>query len=190
MPVGVVLAGGRSSRFGSDKAAVELDGSTLLEIAVSLLEAVCGEVVVAGSERSSIAPFELVGDGPGRGPAAGILGASRAFGDRSVLVLACDMPLVSTELLATLLGGRDHDWHLPRHAGGIEPLCAHYGRQALLALEEQVAAGDFALQSLVDSSLRTRFLEGAELQELGDPRRIFLNVNTPEDLAALLEDRG
>ncbi len=102
-----------------------------------------------------------------------------------LLVLACDLPGVTVELLAHLSAVRDCDWYLPRHSIGIEPLCAFYGRSTLAALARRVENGAFSLQGLLEEALRCKFLEGDQLLRFGDPGRLFLNVNTPGDLARL-----
>src|SRR5262245_23173248 len=86
-PVGVILAGGASTRMGRDKALLEIEGETLLARAARRLGEVCEEVLVADAGR-----FGGIPDGPGRGPAAGLLGAARARPGRALLVLAVDLP--------------------------------------------------------------------------------------------------
>ena len=189
-PVGVVLAGGESKRFGSQKATAKIDGTSLENGALRRLREVCTDVALADRGRSKVASgvdvgTATVGDGPGRGPAAGILGAAAAYPGRSLLVLACDLPCVTVELLAHLCEASQCDWLVPRHCIGIEPLCALYGRATLEALARRVENGAFALQGLLEEPLRRRFLEGEELAAFGDPAELFLNVNTPADLARL-----
>ena len=186
--------------MGRDKASLappSLDGPTLAERAAGVLARVCPEVVAADGGRGVLpgvrsvadAPSPGSGTGSGRGPAAGILGAARAFPGRPLLVLACDVPAVPAELLARLAErvaeGRA-DLALPRTPGGPEPLVACYGPAALAALAEQVAAGEHAVRRISDrKGLRIDWLEGVELESFGDPERMLANVNTPDDLERL-----
>ena len=182
-PVGLVLAGGESRRLGSDKA--RWDGAALPARAVEALAAVCAEVAVADRGRGLVPGCPSLVDGPGRGPAAGILGGAAAYPGRPLLVLACDLPRVPAGLLAELANSPEPDWALPRWAGGREPLCALYGPAALAVLAARVAAGRFSLHDLDDlegGGLAVRHLEGEELRRFGDPAEVFLNLNTPEDL--------
>jgi molybdopterin-guanine dinucleotide biosynthesis protein A len=170
--VGVVLAGGASSRMGRDKALLELDGETLIASAARRLGDVCEEVLIADAGRGLLPGS--VPDGPGKGPAAGILGAARARPGDRLLVLAVDLPKVPVSLLAELAGA-EADLAVPRWEGGLEPLCALYGPAALAALEERVGQGRLDLRTLVESpGLRVVYLDGAG--------EVFLNLNRPEDL--------
>jgi molybdopterin-guanine dinucleotide biosynthesis protein A len=182
-PVGIVLAGGASSRMGRDKARLALPGlpGSLPALAAERLAAVCAEVAVADGGRRLLTRLPWVADGAGRGPAAGILGAASAYPGRRLLVLACDLPRVPAGLLAELARPSPADWSVPRWAGGVEPLCALYGPAALAALGARVERGLLALHRLAEEELAVRVLEGAELARFGDPEEIFLNLNTPED---------
>jgi molybdopterin-guanine dinucleotide biosynthesis protein A len=186
-PVGIVLAGGASSRMGRDKAGLTLPGQTtglsLPALAAQRLAEVCAEVAAADGGRGLLPGLPSLPDGPGRGPAAGILGAAAAYPDRWLLVLACDLPRVPVPLLAELARAvaEGIDWAVPRWSGGGEPLCALYGPAALAALGRRVARGRFALHSLLGEELAVRVLEGEDLARFGEPGEIFLNLNTPED---------
>jgi molybdopterin-guanine dinucleotide biosynthesis protein A len=182
-PVGLVLAGGASSRMGRDKTRLEAGGLLLPALAARRLAAVCAEVAVADGGRGLLPGLRSLPDGPGRGPAAGILGGAAAYPGRRLLVLACDLPRVPIALLADLAGSRSErfDWAVPRWSGGIEPLCALYGPAALAALGRRVERGRLALHALLAEGLAARVLEGEELARFGEPGEVFLNLNTPED---------
>ncbi len=184
-PVGIVLAGGASSRMGRDKTRLALSDGTLPELAARRLADICAEVAVADAGRGLLPGLPSLADGPGRGPAAGILGAAAAYPGRPLLVLACDLPRVPAALLAALAalgtGPAAADWTVPRGPQGFEPLAALYGPAALAALARRVERGLLALHRLAEEPLAVRVLEGDELARFGDPAAIFLNLNTPED---------
>jgi molybdopterin-guanine dinucleotide biosynthesis protein A len=178
---------------GRDKAALVLDGRTLAGRAADRLAGVCARVVVADRGRGAVPGVPSVADGPGRGPAAGILGAAREATGGPLLVLACDLPRVPAELLAALAGRarRGPDLVLPRWRRGVEPLVAWYGPGALAALAVQVAEGEYSLGRLVaGGGLAVEWLEGEELAGFGEPDTVFYNVNRPEDLDLLIHRRG
>ncbi len=184
--MGIVLAGGRSRRLGLDKALVRFGGETLVDRAVRRLRTCCDEVAVADRGRGLATTGESLPDGPGAGPAAGILGAAARYPKRDLLVLACDLPLVPMPLLRWLASHKDGDWVVPRHRQGLEPLCACYRPTALAALAARVATGDFALHRLAnDSSVAILSLEGANLDAYGDRAAWLLNLNQPTDLKRL-----
>ena len=181
--VGIVLAGGTSRRLGRDKATLVIEGETLAARAARKLATACTEVAIADRGRCLIEELPSLADGPGEGPAAGILGAARAYPGRVLLVLACDLPEVPEPLLVAL--AQEHaDWAVPRRGDRLEPLCALYGPAALAALADAVAAGDLAPHHLAAApGLALRFLDEDLLARFGDPDRMFLNLNDPADLA-------
>lgn len=181
--VGVVLAGGRSSRFGSDKTEAELEGESLVRRAATRLSSVTRRVLVADGGRGLLLEYPSIPDGPGEGPAAGILGAAKSSPGATILALACDLPLVPECLLDALVRSEPEDWVVPRWEGGLEPLCALYRPAALEALASNVAREIFAPHRLISHpALRIRFLDGEALAAHGPPEEIFSNVNRPEDL--------
>jgi molybdopterin-guanine dinucleotide biosynthesis protein A len=189
--VGVALAGGRSRRLGRDKATLRTgDGRTLLESTLERLRRAAAEVVAADRGRRVLDAVPAVDDGPGAGPAAGILGAAAARPGRALLVLACDLPRVPAALLAALAATAG-DWVVPEWTGDdgrprLEPLCALYRPAALACLAAQVAAGDYALHRLAARpELAVHRFGGAALAAFGPPAALFANVNTPADLAIL-----
>jgi molybdopterin-guanine dinucleotide biosynthesis protein A len=167
--------------MGRDKALLEIEGETLLARAVRRLAGACEEVLIADAGRLGGIP-----DGPGHGPAAGLLGAARARPGRPLLALAVDLPFVPVPLLEELARS-EADLAVPVWSGGVEPLCALYGPAALASLEERVGHGRLDLWSLPEEpGLKVRRL-GPE--DFGDPARMFLNLNSPKDLKDLKDSK-
>jgi molybdopterin-guanine dinucleotide biosynthesis protein A len=190
--VGVVLAGGGSRRMGRDKAELAVGGSTLTARAARRLLRVCPRVAIADRGRGLLPDLHSLPDGPGAGPAAGILGAALAWPGHPLLVLACDLPRVPEALLRELArrlpaaedgDGDWADWVVPRWERGLEPLCAFYRPAALAALAAAVARGVAAPHRLAEATgLRVCYLEGERLHRFGPPADLFLNLNTVRDL--------
>lgn len=169
--------------MGRDKAGIVLEGETLAARAAARLAAVCPEVAVADAGRGILPGRPSLPEGPGEGPAAGILGAARTFPGRPLLVLACDLPGVPAALLAELAASEGCDGALPRWNGRVEPLCALYAPAALTALEDQVARGLFGPHRLAErGDLTFRFLEGEALARFGRPEEVFVNLNEPGEV--------
>jgi molybdopterin-guanine dinucleotide biosynthesis protein A len=185
--LGLVLAGGRSERFGRDKAAVLHAGESLLSRAVTTLSAVVPRVYVASREEQlrdeSRRPFRLIADRQrGIGPAAGILAAHEAEPGAAWLVIACDMPRLDAATLRWLVERRDagREATALRSAadGRPEPLCAIYEPATLARFHRQVGQGG-------DPSARS-WLAAADALLLDPPQPdVLVNVNTPEDLARI-----
>lgn len=169
--------------MGRDKTLATVEGETLPAQAARRLAGVCAEVALADRGRGSLSGLPSLPDGPGRGPAAGILGAALAYPGQPLLVLACDLPRVPAELLAELLRAPGVDWAVPRWQGAVEPLCALYAPAALALLAARVGRGLLGPHGLAEETgLAVRYLEGEELARFGDPAEVFLNLNTPADL--------
>jgi molybdopterin-guanine dinucleotide biosynthesis protein A len=177
--------------MGRDKALLELDGVSLVERAARKLGSVCSRVVIADGGRGTAVREPSVPDGPGRGPAAGILGASDAFPGVAMLVLACDLPRIPIGLLGAIATCGNGDLVLPRWNEQLEPLCALYRPRALNGLRAQVAHGVFAPHRLASRpDLAVEFLEGDPLRSHGEPLELFTNLNEPADLERLRGRRG
>jgi molybdopterin-guanine dinucleotide biosynthesis protein A len=183
---GVVLTGGSAVRFqGADKASIEIAGVTLLEHVLGALAEV-PEVVVVGDEVITSRPVGFVReDPPGGGPAAGLLAGLAGFPrtPRLVVVLAVDMPLVTTATVSRLLLSAEEDGALLLDdAGRPQYLCAIYRGEALLeAAPPPEQHHGLSMRSLV-SGLRL-----AEVPALAWEAR---DVDTWEDLTELREHLG
>lgn len=191
---GLLLAGGASTRLGRDKALLPLPGSplTLAQNAHRILLETGLPVLLAARDEARAAALlpgcPAVVDGPGRGPAAALLGAHAAFPEAALLTLACDLPAVPAALLRQLAATAG-DWVAPawqEDGDQLEPLCALYRPPALAALARRVAAGHFDLQGLrQEKGLLLTRLGRDQLAPFGAPERLFANINRPADYAAL-----
>jgi molybdopterin-guanine dinucleotide biosynthesis protein A len=181
-----ILAGGNSTRMGTDKAFVMLDGRTLLARALDVCRTITSQVRIAG-DRNKFAPFAPVVEDvfPGCGPLAGIHAALRASQTDWNVVLAVDLPFVSSALLHFLVAqARDGGAvvTVPRLGKGWQPLCAVYRRAFADVAETALHAGRFKIDALFDQAL-TRPVEEVALRSAGFSSEAFRNLNTPEELA-------
>jgi len=178
---GFVLAGGRSSRMGRDKALLPLDGSTLLEQIAARVRAAAGSVTLIGPpERYSGLGLPVAADLiEDCGPIGGVYTALKISPAPWNLVVACDMPAVTTAFLAALLeAARDADAEcfVPETGSGLHPLCAVYHRRALVALQYAIDHKSFKMHDLL-RSLRTVAWPVADAW-------LLENVNTPVEWGA------
>jgi molybdopterin-guanine dinucleotide biosynthesis protein A len=178
-----ILAGGRARRFGGrDKSALVVEGRRVIDRQIEALAPLAGEILLVGAAGTPPSGVRAVPDRtPGRGPLGGLDAAlAAASGDPTVLV-ACDMPFLSTALLRRLveLAG-DADAAMPRTDRGYHPLCAAYARVCRAVVARHLAEGRLRLTDLVHD-LRVRTLDAGDLAAFGDPDRLLANLNTPED---------
>jgi molybdopterin-guanine dinucleotide biosynthesis protein A len=184
---GVLLAGGKSSRMGTNKALLRFaSGETVIERIAARLRPLCAELLLVTNTPDEYAFLGLPMHAdayPGASSLGGIAtGLLHAACDRAA-VLSCDLPLVSAELLGHLLAlPFDYDLLMPFIAGRQQPLHAIYARTCLPAMQAQIAAGDLKIVRLLDT-LKARLVTEADLRPEWLPS--FRNMNTPEDWAAL-----
>lgn len=196
---GFLLAGGMSTRMGTDKAFLNFDGQTLLDRALIVMQTVCDRVTIVG-DPSRFAGYEVasvIADiFPGCGPLAGIHSALVHSVAELNLMLAVDMPFVTAELLSFLFAVAEKNtavvtvprFTVPRVNDGLQPLCAVYRRDFAAAAERALQSGNYKIDALF-SSVSTHVIEVAELAAAGFSARNFFNVNTPQDRAAGERDR-
>jgi molybdopterin-guanine dinucleotide biosynthesis protein A len=183
-----ILAGGKSTRMGADKAFVDYEGRTLLARALDLARSVTADVRIVGS-REKFAPFAPVVEDVFRdcGPLGGIHAALRASSTDLNVMLAVDTPFVSWAFLQYLISqarsAPEATVVVPRGDAGWQPLCSIYRPEFAEAAEQALRAGQNRIDRLFDE-VRIRVIEPAELEAAGFSPAIFRNLNTPEELAA------
>jgi molybdopterin-guanine dinucleotide biosynthesis protein A len=181
-----ILAGGKSTRMGVEKAFVDYEGRTLLARALDLARSVTPAVRIVGSQEK-FAPFAPVVEDVFRdcGPLGGIHAALRASLTELNVMLAVDMPFVSWTfaqyVISQARGAPEAAAVVPRGGGGWQPLCAIYRREFADTAENALRAGRNKIDRLFDE-VRTRAIEEEELESAGFSLAIFRNLNTPEEL--------
>ena len=187
---GYVLAGGGSTRFGQDKAAVELGGKKMLERTSLLLQNVTEEVsVVAGAGRYENLGVRILEDRwPGEGPLGGIVTALEDAGNIATrpewnVILSCDMPFLTREWLTYLVErARKSNAQvvLPHSAAGPEPLCACWRTDAAETLRAAFEQGIRRVTAGV-ALLRSEVLDESAWKRFDSAGRLFWNMNTAAD---------
>lgn len=181
---GVILAGGKSTRMGCDKADLNIEGQSLFQRVCRALGQVCRQSQIAG-ERPDLASDELPSCAD-RYPGSSLGGLHNALANTTsewILVLPCDLPFPSPRLLHSLLARREGvQAVIPRTRNGSEPLIACYHRSVLPLVAEQIAQGNLRLTDLL-ARLQVHYLEEKELPT--GWRRALTNLNRPQDLERL-----
>lgn len=196
---GVILAGGAARRFGGRPKGLEhVDGRRIIDRVAQALRAVTDDLLLVANAADAgawLPGVRTVADRrAGAGALAGIETALLEAGT-DILLVAWDMPFVSGALLGELrrIGeAEDVDAVLPESTSsrrGVEPLCAWYGARCLEPVRAALDAGDQRVIGFHDA-VRLHRVPADRCAAFGDPTRLFGNVNTPEDLAALRAPRG
>jgi FdhD protein len=183
-----LLAGGRSTRFTSDKAFLDWRGRPLYVAQLRKLAALEPDRLWLSTNAEQAFPDVLSGverlidDEPDLGPLGGLRAVLRRSEAPFVLVLAVDLPLMETSFLSLLIeAGKGL---VARSDRGWEPLAALYPREAMLALiESSLGAGRYRMQDLLDEAESLGLIEPLPLTEQSG--RFFANLNSPDDLLTL-----
>ena len=190
---GAILAGGHSSRFGSNKALFAPNGETLISKAAGLLRSVAREVLVSASQTNAgdydFLGLEIVVDlHPNSGPMGGLETLLQRCTTPWLLVLTCDMPFVDKEALITMVSSltgepdnalyqrdRPHALAWQRCDGSISPFPLLIERSALPKLQSRMRTGSLSMKGLL-SDLDTYYI-------MSPCNRLLSNINRPEDWA-------
>ena len=186
---GVIVAGGRASRMGGrDKAFAAVGGEPIVVRTIRLFHELFPQVVVATQrpERFRGLDVETVTDRfPGGGPLAGIHTALLASRYPHAFVAACDMPGLDTGVIRFLLARiGTADAVVPRWEGDVEPLHAIYAARCAPRIEAALRAGRHAVRDFL-AAVEVDYVNEADLGAVRGAATSLLNVNTPEELAAV-----
>jgi molybdopterin-guanine dinucleotide biosynthesis protein A len=182
---GFILAGGKSSRMGCDKALLEIEGVSLLARAVQLLQSVTGEptIIASPSMYGSLGLAVVADDWPDCGPLSGIATALRVSNTPWNLIVGCDLPYLTKAWLNFLIERAVKsaaDAVVPMNERGVEPLCALYHRNAERRIRAAVEDG---VRKVTDSfaSLHVDYVEPREWKAFASEGLLFKNINSPAD---------
>jgi molybdopterin-guanine dinucleotide biosynthesis protein A len=191
----LLLAGGQSTRMGTDKAALSVGSEVLWRRQLRLLRlAGASELWICGRPgtdyclpaETAAGQYEVVFDEkPGMGPLAGIVAGLKRAHFETVLVLAVDMPAMSADFLRAMIA-ESRQWGcgiVPGEEGRFEPLAAVYTRSCLPLLEAQLGAANGSLQHFMRQAVQGPLMRPRPVALCEKP--FFLNVNTLRDLAGI-----
>lgn len=180
----IVLAGGKSTRMGTNKALIKVKEQRMLEAAVKSLSEEFPQVLISANDNSyedfGVPVFSDIFKNSG--PLGGIHAGLKYSGYYTNFFTACDMPFIDTRLALYMVeAAKGFDAVVPRIGDYYQPLFAVYTKNCLDAVEERMFAGRKKITSFYDL-IKIRFIENDELMKFGDPDTMFFNVNTPGDL--------
>ena len=184
---GVIQAGGKSTRMGgAPKALLELGGRPIIERVASVLREVVDDVLVVTNtpELYRFLRLPMVPDiFPDHGSLGGIYSGLASVSGDVAFTVGCDMPFLRADVARLVIGrAAEADVVIPRAGDQLETMHAVYGKACLPHMEERLRAGRLKIVGFFE---RVRVLEIPEAVVAGhaDPAVVFMNVNTPEELA-------
>ncbi len=187
----IVLAGGKSLRFGNDKSTEAIGGRSLLQQAVASLRFLSSEIVIATSGERPVSeafdypkPRILTDIIPGKGPLGGIYTGLTFSTKEHNLVVGADMPFLNQALLKHIIEvSEGYDITVPRVGKLVEPLHAVYSRRCLPPMKEMIRENRLSILELF-KEVRVRYVEAEEMERYDPEHRSLFNINTKADLEA------
>ncbi len=184
-----ILAGGKSSRFGANKAIAKIGNKTFISTIIETAKKVSSNIKIVSSDDNTYQQLgvELIPDIlPGAGPLGGLLSVIKAGSGGRIFLLACDMPCVSPELITFMT--EIPTWApavIPVHQHKFEPLHAIYHSSLEITIEYLLKAGKKSMRTLIDLIPR-REVTTEQIMRFSKDLSCLNNINTQEDLKRLL----
>jgi len=184
---GLILAGGKSSRFGKNKALVELDGIRLIERVIRVMGSVFQRLIIVTNTPHEYAYLKLpmVEDFiKGLGPIGGIYTGLASISDDAGFFVACDMPFLCQPLIRHMTELRtDFDVVLPKIDWKIEALHALYSKRCLPAIKEAIDSQEYQVIRFFPK-VRVKYLDEDEIRKYDPQLNTFFNINKPQELSS------
>jgi molybdenum cofactor guanylyltransferase len=190
---GIILAGGKNSRMGATKAFLTINGTRLIDIILKVYRNIFSEIIIVTNDPLDYTEFSdvvVVTDIYKEKKALGGIytGLFYASSEYS-FVIACDMPFLNKDfiLFMTKLTGK-HDIIVPLPDDGYQPLHAIYSQRCLIAIKRLITADKLKITGFY-KEMRLMTITEEQIKPFNQDGRLFLNINTPEDLAKLKAER-
>ena len=193
MIAGLVLAGGRSIRFGSDKRFYKIGGKTLIEIACEKIAVLCPENYLVvdkhfNVKQINIKGFNIIRDiEEWKGPLMGIYSAFLQIQSKGCIVVPVDMPYLNIPFLEYIKNKAKHSDLVVFYDNEFFPLPGFYSSSLLPLMKSSLDKNDYSLRSLVRiaegiDKLRVLKLNFEIIRKFGEPKKILFNINSENDI--------
>ena len=186
---GIILAGGRSTRYGQNKALVHIDGVPLIERVIRVMGSIFQHNILITNTPDEYAHLGLPMHEDlikGLGPIGGVYTGLSVVTHEAAFFVACDMPLLNKELIQYMLENRGQsDVVVPRISGMVEALHALYGRDCLPAVKRLIDSRRYQTL-LVFNEVSVRYVEEVEIRRFDPELKSFININRPQELRRLV----
>ena len=183
---GVILAGGKSSRFGSNKAFADVNGRQLIERVIAVMGSVFEKLIIITNDPDEYSALgismykDLI---KGLGPLGGIYTGLEKMPDRFGFFVACDMPFLNEDLIRyiTEMNKNEYDAVVPKIDWKMEPLHSLYSKTCLPPIRGLIESGECMINKFFQT-IRTRFINEDEIRQHDPLMRSFYNINRPGEL--------
>lgn len=183
---GIILAGGKSSRMGEDKGLISFRGKLMIEHVINVLEQFSIPIIIiANNDDYNQFGYPVYSDIiSDRGPAGGIFTGLTHTKTETNIIVSCDSPLITSQLIENLLEAHDgHQITMPRFKDKTHPLIGIYERNSLETFKSNIEKEELKLR-VINSTLNTFELEFNE-ESIINNKDCFSNINTKDELKQL-----
>ncbi len=182
---GVILAGGKSSRMGVNKAFIEIGGKRIIDRQIDIFKNIFKEVIIVSKKRGeySFPGVRVVTDIVDFfSPLSGIYTGLKSAEYERAFVVACDMPFLNRELIEYQIGfSEEFDVVVPQPGGNFEPLHAVYSKTCLPLIDEMLRQRNFRIYDFYNR-VKLKIIDDSEIRKFDPGMLSFANVNTMDDL--------
>lgn len=183
---GIILAGGKNTRMGENKAFLKLNGQRIIDRTAKLLQEIFSQVILVTNAplEYSYLDLEIVVDLiPQSGSLVGIYTGLFYSSYPQSFITACDMPFLNREVIEYLTtNSKNYDVVIPHLNDGYHPLHALYSKKCMKFIEELIRENNLKILDLFNR-VKVRAVTTDEISSLDPTLKAFLNINTPDDLA-------
>jgi molybdopterin-guanine dinucleotide biosynthesis protein A len=184
----IILAGGKSSRLGRNKALQVVDGKSLIQWVVDRLAMLSTEIVIVTARGEAIPSYSTVEIKtvadiyPEKGPLVGIYSGLVSSSSLRAIAVGCDTPFLSVSLLKYMTQVCSvYDVVVPRIENKLEPLCAVYSKNCSVPIQGLLGQNELRIDKLF-SMVKVKYIEEDEINRFDPEHLSFFNINSEADL--------
>lgn len=181
----IILAGGKSNRFGSDKAFIEISGTPLIKRHLKLLNSLFSKIIIVTNQpqKYRFKNVKIVQDViKDSGPLAGIYSGLLSSGSFYNFIIACDMPFINKALIRYMAGHKDdYDVIIPKVNNKFHPLFGIYSKNCIPVIEKMLKNDRLKVSSIFPK-VKTHFIPKKTVEKFDENLFSLVNINTKKDL--------
>lgn len=190
----IILAGGESSRMGTDKAFLKIGNQHLIKKEIWLLRKIFEKIIIVTNSLPKYRRYKgikIIPDIiPHRGPLGGIYSGLVASSSTYNFVVACDMPFINESLIRYMIKNKDdYDVLIPKIDKKFHPLFGIYSKDCISVIEKKLKQKNLHVSSIFQK-LKTNFISKKEIKRIDPDLLSLVNINTRDDLAMLKAMKG